>query len=158
MPWSEELLQFDKCRRHDDASDKVVPCIKSSVGIAYGIADMKKPANQAMSTADYYGELANLAARLMGAAHPGQTLMHCSLIDLARDAAGNPLALPHGNVELCAPNEQQRSLWGPDAEPGPLRPLPASVPGVRLAHKDEWQQCAWPFIYLHALRAFFTSD
>ncbi len=71
MPWPEELLRMDECAPIYGSSGELIWAgLRVRVGMAYGYVSSKKPLNT--GRADYFGVLANMAARVSALAAPGQ--------------------------------------------------------------------------------------
>jgi hypothetical protein len=74
LDWPEPLLQMSECRPIIRSGPHPIWMgLRVRVGMAYGYVTNKKPLNT--GRADYFGVLANMAARVMGQAQPGQILL-----------------------------------------------------------------------------------
>lgn len=74
LDWPEPLLQMSECRPIiRSGTYPIWMGLRVRVGMAYGYVTNKKPLNT--GRADYFGVLANMAARVMGQAQPGQILI-----------------------------------------------------------------------------------
>jgi len=92
LDYPDVLLQIEECREETDeeTGQLLYRGLRASVGFCYGWANFQKPLVNT-GRADYFGNLPNRAARLMGVALPGQIitegrqlhqLLHNSLPDL----------------------------------------------------------------------------
>lgn len=71
LPWPDELLAMDECRPIYGPNDELVWAgLRVRMGMAWGLVSSKKPLNT--GRADYFGVLANTAARVSALAAPGQ--------------------------------------------------------------------------------------
>jgi class 3 adenylate cyclase len=77
LPWPAPLLLADKCGQEmDNAGRLLFRGLRARIGIAFAKPTSRKPLHS--GRADYFGPLPNLAARVMGSAQYGQTLLEVS--------------------------------------------------------------------------------
>ncbi|GFR45253.1 hypothetical protein Agub_g6359, partial [Astrephomene gubernaculifera] len=79
LPWPPALLQMPGCEEVLGGGGQRLWCgLRVRVGMAHGYINVKKPMNT--GRADYFGELANTAARVAALAAPGQILVESSQV------------------------------------------------------------------------------
>jgi class 3 adenylate cyclase len=128
-PWPQELLTYPGCEvQHDHKGEVIFRGLRARIGIAFGKPTSRKPLGS--GRADYFGPLANLAARVMGSAAYGQTLLEASAklsIDWTADA---PRLVADDRVSVnTSPAESRRAPAEGQAKPhGGSVPLHVLIP------------------------------
>lgn len=96
LPWPEAVLSWEGCRPEHDGAGRLLACgLTMQMGVTWGRPDSRK--RLGTGRADYFGSLANMAARIMGTAPAGHVLLQGSpaLHQLGRAApAAAPVAMP----------------------------------------------------------------
>ncbi|KAG2432508.1 hypothetical protein HXX76_008853 [Chlamydomonas incerta] len=81
LDWPPALLRMQGCEEvRGDHGQRLWRGLRVRVGMAFGYINVKKPMNT--GRADYFGELANTAARVAALAAPGQILIESSQVDV----------------------------------------------------------------------------
>ncbi|PNH10309.1 Adenylate cyclase [Tetrabaena socialis] len=82
LDWPPALLLMQGCEElRGEQGQRLWRGLRVRMGMAYGYINVKKPMNT--GRADYFGELANTAARVAALAAPGQVLVESSQVDVA---------------------------------------------------------------------------
>ncbi|KAF6259953.1 hypothetical protein COO60DRAFT_1700595 [Scenedesmus sp. NREL 46B-D3] len=90
LSWPTHLLGMQECREQHDADGRLIwRGLRVRIGMAYGFVNNKKPLNT--GRADYFGVLANGAARVSALAAPGQVLVEAQNPPLQRGKGDVPL-------------------------------------------------------------------
>ncbi|KAG2454070.1 hypothetical protein HYH02_001110 [Chlamydomonas schloesseri] len=81
LDWPPALLRMQGCEEvRGEHGQRLWRGLRVRVGMAFGYINVKKPMNT--GRADYFGELANTAARVAALAAPGQILVESSQVDV----------------------------------------------------------------------------
>ncbi|KAG2499572.1 hypothetical protein HYH03_002517 [Edaphochlamys debaryana] len=82
VDWPPALLRMTGCEElRGEQGVRLWRGLRVRIGMAYGFINVKKPMNT--GRADYFGELANTAARVAALAAPGQILIESSQVDVS---------------------------------------------------------------------------
>lgn len=99
LEWPPALLAMPGCQVvRGTSGEPVWRGLRMRMGIAYGFVNVKKPMNTT-GRADYFGALANTAARVAAIAAPGQVLIESSAVPVV-GADGGPLLLEEQATHL----------------------------------------------------------